>query len=192
MKKSRRNFTLIEVLAVVGIIGVLALLGFGTYTFAMNSAKESSSRALIKRVEAALENCRTRFGYYPASGNYERIGVDLSSDGLVENVYFGGTASSNALPSTTSNNMLKEFLRVVDEESFKKYAEVSGYLEDAFGGAVYYKYPGNINKTGFDLIAPGADGKFGEGRSDTPGASMSRADFYSSDNEKICDDITNF
>ena len=49
MKKYCNKFTLVEILAVVALIGILTAIGFGAYTYAMNSAKESSTKALIKQ-----------------------------------------------------------------------------------------------------------------------------------------------
>jgi len=41
----KKRFTLTEVLVVVFLIGVLTAIGFGMYSYAMNSAKESATRA---------------------------------------------------------------------------------------------------------------------------------------------------
>ena len=88
--------------------------------------------------------------------------------------------------------------RVIEEESLKKGKTGDFFLEDSWGGKIYYRYPGQINKGGFDLIAPGADGGFGSGKAENPpeptegSLTQERDYYYSSDNEKICDDITNF
>ena len=92
--------------------------------------------------------------------------------------------------TSLSDEMRKEFLRVIEEESLKKGQTGDFVLEDSWGGAIYYRYPGQINKGGFDLIAPGADGRFGSGNATTP--PTARTSYYSTDNEKVCDDITNF
>ena len=55
----KKRFTLTEVLVVVFLIGVLTAIGFGMYSYAMNSAKESATRALFSRLNAALESCNT-------------------------------------------------------------------------------------------------------------------------------------
>lgn len=196
MKTLRFRFTLVEVLAVVALISLLAAIGFGAYSYAMNASRESNSKALFKRIEAGLESCRTKFGYYPVSTSFTAISFTLKRDtSLVSAIQFGTDAMSS--------DYEKEFLRVVDEESLKKNmiktlnassesttTEMSFDLEDSWGGKIYYRYPGQINKGGFDLIAPGADGRFGSGNATTP--PTARTSYYSTDNEKICDDITNF
>ena len=53
MKK--RNFTLIEILGVTALIVILLLIGIGAYTYAMDSAREKSTRATITRLENAFK-----------------------------------------------------------------------------------------------------------------------------------------
>lgn len=197
MKTLRFRFTLVEVLAVVALISLLAAIGFGAYSYAMNASRESNTKALLKRIEAGLESCRTKFGYYPVSTSFTEISITLKKDtSLVSAIQFG--------TDVMSSDYEKEFLRVVDEESLKKNmiktlnassgtdtdTEKSFELEDGWGGKIYYRYPGQINRGGFDLIAPGADGRFGSGNATTP--PTARTSYYSTDNEKVCDDITNF
>lgn len=205
MKTLRFRFTLVEVLAVVALVSLLAAIGFGAYSYAMNASRESNTKALLKRIEAGLESCRTKYGYYPASQSFRRILIQLdTSTKLVSDIQFDVSSSETGISGTSlSDEMRKEFLRVVDEESLKKNmiktlnassesttTEMSFDLEDSWGGKIYYRYPGQINKGGFDLIAPGADGRFGSDNTTTPPAA--RTSYYSTDNEKVCDDITNF
>lgn len=192
MKTLRFRFTLVEVLAVVALVSLLAAIGFGAYSYAMNASRESNTKALLKRIEAGLESCRTKYGYYPASQNFQMIMIRLdTSTNLVSDVQFDVSNSSSSTSGTSlSDEMRKEFLRVVEEESLKKGQTGDFVLEDSWGGAIYYRYPGQINKGGFDLIAPGADGRFGSGNATTP--PTARTSYYSTDNEKVCDDITNF
>lgn len=197
MKTLRFRFTLVEVLAVVALISLLAAIGFGAYSYAMNASRESNTKALLKRIEAGLESCRTKFGYYPASQSFGMVKFKLDSSNLISDVAFN-VADSSPNGTALSDEMRKEFLRVVEEESLKKGKTGDFVLEDSWGGAIYYRYPGQINKGGFDLIAPGADGGFGSGKAENPpeptegSLTQERDYYYSSDNEKVCDDITNF
>ncbi len=192
MKTLRFRFTLVEVLAVVALVSLLAAIGFGAYSYAMNASRESNTKALLKRIEAGLESCRTKFGYYPASQNFRWILIQLdTSTKLVSGIQFDVSSSETGMSGTSlSDEMRKEFLRVIEEESLKKGKTGDFVLEDSWGGAIYYRYPGQINRGGFDLIAPGADGRFGSGNATTP--PTARTSYYSTDNEKVCDDITNF
>lgn len=196
MKTLRFRFTLVEVLAVVALVSLLAAIGFGAYSYAMNASRESNTKALLKRIEAGLESCRTKYGYYPASTSFGMVKFKLDSSNLISGVEFNATSESNK--TTLSDEMRKEFLRVIEVESLKKGKTGDFFLEDSWGGKIYYRYPGQINKGGFDLIAPGADGGFGSGKAENPpeptegSLTQERDYYYSSDNEKICDDITNF
>ena len=192
MKTLSFRFTLVEVLAVVALVSLLAAIGFGAYSYAMNASRESNTKALLKRIEAGLESCRTKFGYYPASQNFRWILIQLdTSTKLVSGIQFDVSSSETGMSGTSlSDEMRKEFLRVIEEESLKKGKTGDFVLEDSWGGAIYYRYPGQINRGGFDLIAPGADGRFGSGNATTP--PTARTSYYSTDNEKVCDDITNF
>ena len=202
MKKYCNKFTLVEILAVVALIGILTAIGFGAYTYAMNSAKESSTKALIKRLESGLESCRTKFGYFPASKKknnddddekayvYLPIKITVGSDNIVTEIEIGSLKSD----PRTKGEYGEAFMKVVDAESFKKYVK-NNELQDGWGGTIYYKYPGTINKTGFDLVSAGADGKFGNDTvTDRSKPASDRTGYYPSATatEKDCDDITNF
>ena len=49
MKTLRFRFTLVEVLAVVALVSLLAAIGFGAYSYAMNASRESNTKSASKR-----------------------------------------------------------------------------------------------------------------------------------------------
>ena len=196
----KKHFTLTEILVVVFLIGVLTAIGFGMYSYAMNSAKESGTRALLTRLEAALETCNTKFGYIPTTissgGNvaFKEIQFEIDSDtGTIKSLSFDESGE-------VSDDYLKEFLRTIDAENLKKNLQQSGdhyVLVDGWGNTIYYAYPGRFNKTGYDLYSAGADGRMGSSATGAATASTlggaSITDFRdSSTNEVVCDDIFNF
>ncbi|WP_294504063.1 type II secretion system protein GspG [uncultured Victivallis sp.] len=197
----KKHFTLTEILVVVFLIGVLTAIGFGMYSYAMNSAKESGTRALLTRLEAALETCNTKFGYLPptrSSGSnaaFKEIRIEIDDDGMVTSLCFDENEE-------VSDDYLKEFLRTVDAENLKKNLQQEGsndyyVLIDGWGNKIYYAYPGKFNKTGYDLYSAGADGRMGSSATGAATASAlggaSITDFKdSSTNEVLCDDIFNF
>ena len=134
-------------------------------------------------------------GYFPTSeGKYAKIEVTFKTDGTVDEIKIAPIATSGSTTTTTPEplqaNFQKEFVRVVDWESFSKFVK-NGEVQDAWGGTVYYCYPGKINTTSYDLISPGADMKFGDGQAATPPDSLSRYRDTTT-GEPNCDDITNF
>ena len=200
MKKTKKNFTLVELLCAVGLVVILAGIGFSAYSYASHRGKEAATKSLITRLGAGLETLKTKHGFYPASatGNdYSLIRIEVNSTtGLISGITFDGSdpASANQLTQI----QLKDFLSVVDGESLKKYIS-NGNLTDAWGGNIRYCYPGAVNTVKFDIIAPGADGEFTTssgtavptGRPSSPNPT-SVLNTYKANGEWACDDIANF
>ena len=187
MKKTKKNFTLVELLCAVALVVILAGIGFSAYSYASHRGKEAATRSLITRLEAGLETLKTKHGFYPASNSYGNIQVNINATGLIDSITFG---SATAI---TDPRQLKDFLAVVDGENLKKYVSASsgtGTVTDAWGGNIQYQYPGVVNTVKFDIIAPGADEYFGKaGTSTSPCSSL---DDYKESSEWACDDIANF
>lgn len=77
-----RGLTLIEVLVVVGIIMILAsltLVGMGTAT---RKAKQKASKALVGRVQTALESYFAEFRDYPPDGYDLETGMAVDTNGV--------------------------------------------------------------------------------------------------------------
>lgn len=198
MKKAYR-FTLVELLAVVALIAILSAIGFGSYSYAMGKAKESSTQALLKQLEAGLESFRARNGYYPQSGgapaDFSTVTVTLSN-GVVESVNFGGMTLSRGSGSARADRMktelLESFTKSLDAEALKKHLKASGAVEDAWGESIRYCAPGKFNKASFDLVSAGPDGKFGSDKKDSPTEITERTKFRTDAGEAVCDDLFNF
>jgi prepilin-type N-terminal cleavage/methylation domain-containing protein len=59
-------FTLLELLCVIGVIGILAALIFPTVTGARRSANKAKTKVEFAQWAAAIESFRAEYGYYPA------------------------------------------------------------------------------------------------------------------------------
>ena len=190
MKKTKKNFTLVELLCATAIVVILAGIGFSAYSYASHRGKEAATRSLITRLEAGLETLKTKHGIYPASasGNaYSQVRAEIdSTTGLISAITFNNNNPASA--SQLTQVQLKDFLAVVDGENFKKYVS-NGYLTDAWGGKIQYKYPGTVNKIKFDIVAPGADEGFGTAAGTAPCSALTG---YQENGEWACDDIANF
>lgn len=182
--KSRRSFvTLVELLAVMFILSVLLGLSIGVFQYASSKAAESRTRALIKKVEVALESYNAKYGcYIPAisTSTWTALNNQLDADTRVCLFYLDYPA----------------FNLMIDSESLKasdaqKDAGCSRYwLVDSFGSPIYYRCPGLFNRTSFDIGSLGSDAKIGDGlsQSDTTwGTSGSAKGSWGKG-----DDITNF
>lgn len=200
MKKTKKNFTLVELLCAVGLVVILAGIGFSAYSYASYRGKEAATKSLITRLGAGLETLKTKHGFYPANatGNdYSLIRIEVNSTtGLISGITFDGSNPASA--SQLTQIQLKDFLSVVDGESLKKYIS-NGNLTDAWGGNIRYCYPGAVNTVKFDIIAPGADGEFttSSGTADPTERPSSPnptsvLNTYKTNGEWACDDIANF
>lgn len=67
-----RAFTLIELLAVIVIIGILAGLGVGVGGLVSRRAKESRVKAELLKLETAIRSYKARFGFYPPDNLRDR------------------------------------------------------------------------------------------------------------------------
>ena len=210
----KKRFTLTEVLVVVFLIGVLTAIGFGMYSYAMNSAKESATRALFSRLNAALESCNTKFGYIPQSdGNdFSTIYVKHFTDtytvpgnsgeekeiGYI--IDFEGEAPTVPGDSKEKQNLalwMEEFMKTIDLESLRKNLDNNGRLVDGWGNPIYYCYPGKFNMTGYDLYSLGADGRYGSDADELKSGNSNqlnagKLDKLKDKTEVLCDDIFNF
>ena len=70
--KSKSGFTLVELLAVMAVIGVLAGLVLGVSGYASRRADESRALADIERIKDILEDHRIRTGRYPPNASIMR------------------------------------------------------------------------------------------------------------------------
>ena len=195
MKKIHR-FTLIELLAVIGLIAILGAIGFGVYTLSRNKAKESSTEALLKQLEIGLEKLKAN-SHYPGSkdGGFSEIKVTFATDGTVSEIDFGDekltrqTAASPNKEQRMKQERFDAFAKSVDMQVIKSNCGKDGVLRDAWGGKIYYRAPGKFKKGSYDLISAGSDGKFGESKSALPSETLTE---YRKDGDKVCDDLFNF
>lgn len=204
----KKRFTLTEVLVVVFLIGVLTAIGFGMYSYAMNSAKESATRALFSRLNAALESCNTKFGYIPSgkeSQKFNEIRFKIK-DGTQEDNSFTELTFMENFDSNkkVEAEYMKEFLKTIDAESLRKNLQKKDsyyVLVDGWGNTIYYAYPGKFNTTSYDLYSAGPDGNIGKPTEQGKRIPLTRdnlnksslIDFKdSSTNELLSDDIFNF
>ena len=200
----KRKFTLIEILGVTILISILAAIGIAAYSYAMESSKESATRALITRVSTAFEALREEgllprtqgssgteflmlvFNPDPTTVNYS--GTDKDEKGLR---FTDGTSSTELGSSNTDKaKAYKLFAKAIGADSIKRNLNEKNQLTDSWGNPIYVRYPGKFNRGGFDIIAAGSDGGFSEDIDSTPSDDID--DYRDSDNEWLCDDITNF
>jgi prepilin-type N-terminal cleavage/methylation domain-containing protein len=146
-KRQSSGLTLIELIAVIAIIGVLAAITFGLARGVRDRAAIGKARVEIAAIAQALESYRVRYGDYPQTSNAATMlqcligklgpnGVALTDKPVIEMGRF--STANNADPFTT----------------------VTAVLADPFGKSYNYAYKtgGSWKNPSFVLFSPGPDG----------------------------------
>lgn len=130
--RRRSGFTLIEIMAVVIIIGLLTGI-VGTAVFAqVDKARVNTTRTQLKQLEAALDFYRLDNGRYPSSEQgLEALVEEPTLEPVPRNYRPEGYLSGGTVP------------------------------RDAWDGEYEYQAPGTHNTHSFDLWSLGADGSPG-------------------------------
>ena len=191
--KTMRFFTLIEVLAAITIIVILSLIGFGSYSYATNTAKTARSQALLKNLEAGLEGFCSKTNYYPGSGGvFSPVIVTLGTDKTVNRISFGGTILEDSASDPIKKTLFDNFAKAADLDQFKQNRDKFGRLTDAWGGVIYYCAPGVFGSGNYNIISAGPNGKFSSDNADTPVGITDVSKYRNASGEPVCDDLFNF
>ncbi len=158
VKRVCSRFTLVELLAVCLIISVLAAIGVKGYSYAQYKIAESRTKALIARVELALENCKAKYGYYLPQ-DVEHI-IRFSDNPKTDPVNINNNENKDwILTEDKHEAYIDDFLRMLDVQSAKFIQKDGSYiLDDGNGNYLFYACPGKVNTESFDLYSLGADG----------------------------------
>lgn len=96
MKKSKKGFTLLELLVVIALVGILSAIGIVTFTGTTNSAAQKSAENTLRSMALAqLEYRSNNQTYYGTAGTVQDCTPTEQSTTLINTVLFGGTQTSN-------------------------------------------------------------------------------------------------
>ncbi len=83
--KSKKGFTLIEVLVAATIIAILTAIGIVSYTSINRRSRDTRRKSDLEQLRSALEIYRTDNGFYPSTGNGSWAAASDLSTLLVSN-----------------------------------------------------------------------------------------------------------
>lgn len=135
---SHNRFTLIEILAVVGIIALLFAMSLAGYALFRLKMNRSRTNILINQLEVGLENYNLEHGYYPQALEAKPFRMDKAD---------------------TNPN----FRDHIDYEALKSKIDTENddTIRDHFNDYIWYQCPGSMRRSSFDLWSPGPDGTTG-------------------------------
>lgn len=191
-RPNRAGFTLIELMAVITIIVILAGLVVGGLGYVNEKQARSKAQVQIQLLSKALEEYKLDFGYYPESGN-TTSGTGKSSI-LYTKLFFEGYQASTGVADTTGLRATRIYLPDLDPRYSKQgwvttttatVPTANLPVNDPWGFEYRYRTARQINGTAnaatinpdFDLWSAGKDNASTPG---SPAATNNR------------DDVTNF
>ncbi|MFW6410020.1 MAG: type IV pilin protein [Halanaerobiales bacterium] len=95
--KSKKGFTLVELIVVIAVLGILAGIAVPRITGVQDKAHYAAGEALLANLKTPLELYRVEEGNYPDEDNYDGLKDELEEDGYIDNF-------SSMLPENDEEN----------------------------------------------------------------------------------------
>jgi general secretion pathway protein G len=130
--RKRKGFTLVEIMAVIIIIGLLAAIGAMNFLGQTDKARVTTTKANLKMLHNAVAQFKMDTGRYPTEEEGLKILVEQPSD--VKNYQPGGYLNSTTVPKDAWGN---DFIYRAYPESGKPYVIISYGADGQEGGESY-------------------------------------------------------
>ncbi|MFA4943649.1 MAG: type II secretion system protein GspG [Lentisphaeria bacterium] len=154
----QRHFTLIELLAVIAIIAILAGIVIASASFAMHKASETKTKSQMRQLEIALQQYKEIFGFFPLQPAVAEI-----TQQFVEGKAGSPRMHGLERPDPDPANWNDPGIPLLPLQNFKFLHSTADptilILVDAFGKPYYYRCPGFYNQESYDLFSTGVDGR---------------------------------
>ncbi|HAL44354.1 MAG: type II secretion system protein GspG [Planctomycetes bacterium GWF2_42_9] len=131
-KKRRPGFTLVEIMAVVIILGLLAAIGAMNFLGQADKARVTTTKANLKTLHNSVAQFKMDTGRYPSEEEGLTVLIEKPSD--VTGWQEGGYLDSTSIPSDAWG---REFVYIAYPESGKPYAIMSYGADGQEGGESY-------------------------------------------------------
>jgi len=139
-RRRSRGFSLLELLAVIAVIGILAALIFPSIGAARKSANRAKTKVQFAQWAAAIESFRSEYGYYPAFHSSHLVnggatttlnGEHLFHDILAGRKRDGSELAAGSAPATQNRKRIP-FYSFGEGEFTDANAVYPHFLRDAF------------------------------------------------------------
>ena len=132
--RKRKGFTLVEIMAVIIIIGLLAAIGAMNFLGQTDKARVITTKANLKMLHHAVAQFKMDTGRYPTQE--EGLSVLIETPADVANYQEGGYLDSTTVPKDAWGH---DFIYVAYPESGKPYVVISDGADGQEGGEGYDK-----------------------------------------------------
>lgn len=152
IKKYQKNtgFTMIELLIVIVIMGILSVVGLGTFTSSQIKARDSRRKSDLRTISDSLEVYYNDFGSYPISNGGDILGcfagaVETCSAGVIWQNSDNGTTYMVQIPEDPGGG---RYYYMSDGTYFQIYARLENtddrdVPKDVSGDSLEYANPSN-------------------------------------------------
>lgn len=157
----RAAFTLLELLAVIAVIGILTSIVIGVGRRATETARVARAHAELATVAAALESYRQIHGDYPQVAPDATAGATESGQALYAALNGQRGPAAGAAPFSVRQRALLDFARFALAEPAATATAVN-HLLDPWGRPYHYAYKAPATgwtNTRFVLYSAGPDGE---------------------------------
>jgi len=179
-RKRSAGFTLIELMAVITIIVILAGLVVGSLGYVSEKQASSKAKVQIALISKALEEYKLDNGTYPPTGDLTvngalSSGTRYNSNILFKALYYDSNADNKVVPADTDQKIyLADFDPVSNKQGWSSSTTLSAEIKilDPWGNEYMYRTAKGIppatgavptnaatQNPDFDLWSAGKDGK---------------------------------
>jgi prepilin-type N-terminal cleavage/methylation domain-containing protein len=147
--RSKKAFTLVELLVVVLILGLLATLAIGVYTTQVERARVAAAKTTISELELAVSRYQIDLGVFPPSLSASPVvgGCGLLEEALIHSIGGSAQAPSSPLWKGPYLNVKRENLGDINGLSLELSSPARGQIQILDPWKSPYRYvrsgPGN-------------------------------------------------
>ncbi len=175
-RTATRGFTLVELMAVITIIVILAALVVGAMSFVNERRAKNQAQVQIELLSKAIQDYKFDMGNYPGLADNTPVDGTGMSEELYEALFYEGfQAAQNPSATPAGNVATKIYLPQLDPTSSKQgwtapatSVPARTKILDPWGREYRYRKGTNAQNADFDIWSTGKDGETNPANS--PGA----------------------